>query len=74
MDNYRFSFEHPLSLKKNFQKRKMITSIYEYHYSMMLIKSLIMALDTKLNWFSKKMFLPSFASRISFNSCVNTVK
>lgn len=74
MDNYCFFFEHPLYLKKNFQKRKMIPSIYEYHYSMMLIKSLIMALDTKLNWFSKKIFLPSFASTISFNSCVNPVK
>ena len=69
MGGYCFFFVHPYNLKK-FSKEKK-----EHHYHpRILIKSQVMALDTKLNWFRKKMFSPSFASTISLNFCINPVK
>lgn len=68
MGDYCFFFVYPYIFKKISKEKN------DHHYPMILIKSQVMALDTKLNWFRKKIFLPSFASSISFNSCINPVK
>lgn len=48
MGDYYFFFVHPYNLKF-FSKEKN-----DHHYLRILIKSLVMALDTKLNWFRKR--------------------
>lgn len=48
MGDYYFFFVHPYNLKF-FSKEKN-----DHHYLRILIKSLVMPLDTKLNWFRKK--------------------
>lgn len=71
MGDYYFFFVHPYNLKF-FSKEKN-----DHYYPRILIKSPVVALDIKLNWFrkkkKKKKFWPSFSSTISFNS-VNPVK
>lgn len=52
MGDYCFFFIHPYNLKK-FSKEKN----YHHYHPRILIKSQVMALDTKLNWFRKKSVL-----------------
>lgn len=53
MDDYCFFFVHPYNLKI-FSKEKN-----DHHYPRICIKSLVIALDTKLNWLKKKIKCPA---------------
>lgn len=68
MDDYCFFFIHPYNLKKNFQREKQSPLFNDTHK----ISGYGTRYQAKL--VQKKMFLPSFASMISFDSCINPMK